>query len=1467
MNRLSTYALLKWLIGIFICFSTGFLPLLTYGQLPTSFNKVELITGLTNSVNFEFAPDGRIFILDRYGELLIYKPQTGVKKQAALFNVYHDQEEGLLGIAFDPQFTTNKYVYIHYSPSGISKNRVSRFTLAGDVLNLASEVVLLEWNRDQASHAAGDMDFDSQGNLYIAVGDNTNHSAYATLNETTAAASSERTSSNTNDLRGKILRIKPQPNGTYTIPAGNLFPNGVGGRPEIYVMGARNPYKIFVDKTNTDWLFWGEVGPDANTASASGPEGKDEINLVKSAGNYGWPYFSGKNQPYLNTYADPDFYYDPAKPVNISKWNTGAKDLPPAQPAWLDFFHQCHLAGPRYYFDAALTNAKKLPAAFDKAFFYYDFNSSKVWVAKIDDTTGKLISTEQLAPAVVTVTGKEGYIDLKIGPDGQLYALEYGAGCCPDNVGTGKLVRFDYTGIDTNLAPKIVLNAHVTSGSLPLTVNFSSEGTTDPTNDLLTYSWDFQSDEIVDSNVKNPSFTYTQKGKFNALLRVSDSKGGISMQSITIDAGNNPAKFTFNSPADGGFMSWGDDINFDIAVQDTEDGSTTNGTISCSALRITPAMGHIGHSHDDNTLNQCKGTFNLKPGSHDTQGQENIYYVFKAGYTDRDGRVSNDQVMVHPKIMEAEFRSSEVNIQQIDNTDQLGGGMYSVRASTDNSYIVFAGRNLVNMNSVAYRVTSLVGGSIEIRADSPTGTLISTASVPITGDLSTWTTVIAPVTNPGGKHDLYFVFKNAGKTNLLDLNYIEFKGAGVSIDKTPPDVYSITALSKTQVSVKFNEPITKTSAEQIANYSINNSITVSSASLQADRKTVFLNTSTITSDIEYQLTIMNIQNEAGISLIQSIKTFKISSGATRIEAEAYFDQFGINTSVCTDEGGGRNVGRLEVGNWIKHTVTVNAAGTYMFNFRVAGGGVAAGQFQVRNANGVVLNTVDVPITGGWQNWVTVSNIPVVLQAGSQTIEFISTKKDWGFNWFEFTTSVNNSKPTVALTAPVTNTSYTAPATIAISANAADTDGTVSKVEFYNGTTKLGEDLTSPYSYSWTNVAAGTYSLTAKAFDNAAGTTTSAAVSVNVTPATITKATRIEAEAFTSAFGINTSTCTDVGGGQNVGRLEVGNWIKHTVTVSSAGTYMFNFRVAGGGIAAGQFQIRDANGVVLNTVDVPITGGWQNWVTVSNIPVTLKAGSQTIEFISTKKDWNFNWFEVAPEPIIQTTKIEAEAFTSAFGINTSTCTDVGGGQNVGRLEIGNWIKHTVTVSAAGTYMFNFRLAAAGVAPGQFQVRDANGVVLNTVDVPITGGWQNWVTVSNIPVTLKAGSQTIEFISTKKDWNFNWFEIVTPVNNINSQITSSKSSFTENFVSTTSVDALIVYPNPTLNDVQVRFNSLIEDDVTINLTDVNGKVYKHLALRKSKGEIIQTVSLKGLNEGIYYIQLEATGIKEVKKIVKQ
>ena len=419
------------------------LPFLLFGLFACSdpdFKKVTMVSGLSNAVDFEIAKDGRMFILSRYGEVIIYKPDSNSTITAANLSVYYGFEDGLLGLAFAPDFETSHYIYLHYSPPEPAVNRVSRFMMTGDKINMESEGILLEIpvQRQRCCHAGGDLAFDSNGNLYIATGDNTDHiNNYAALDENDHFNSAERSSANTMDLRGKILRIKPQPDGSYTIPEDNLFPGGTGGLPEIFVMGARNPYKLTID-TKTDMVFWSDLGPDAAEASQLGPQGKDEINVTKQPGNYGWPHFIGNNQPYHNTYRN--YYWDPSSPTNDSRWNTGRRHLPPAQPSWIDVRSEAIMAGPIYHFNEGVNNPQKIPIEFDGHFFFWDFNQSHMWHVAMDKEM-HIISTARFAPEVVK---GQGFIDVEIGPDHQLYVLEYGTGCCDFCSDRGKLSRIDY---------------------------------------------------------------------------------------------------------------------------------------------------------------------------------------------------------------------------------------------------------------------------------------------------------------------------------------------------------------------------------------------------------------------------------------------------------------------------------------------------------------------------------------------------------------------------------------------------------------------------------------------------------------------------------------------------------------------------------------------------------------------------------------------------------------------------------------------------------------------------------------------------------------------------------------------------------------------------------------------------------------------------------------------------------------
>lgn len=206
---------------------------------------------------------------------------------------------------------------------------------------------------------------------------------------------------------------------------------------------------------------------------------------------------------------------------------------------------------------------------------------------------------------------------------------------------------------------------------------------------------------------------------------------------------------------------------------------------------------------------------------------------------------------------------------------------------------------------------------------------------------------------------------------------------------------------------------------------------------------------------------------------------------------------GVDIKTTADTGGGHSVGWLNANEWLEYTVNVTASGTYTIQARV--GTVSAGRTFRIEFNGVdKTGWIGVPVFGTWDTYGTVSVSGVSLSAGTQVMRVLMGPQDFmDFNWINIVAAANNP-PTVSLTSPVNGATFAVPANITINANAADSDGSVTNVDFYQGSTKLGSDTTSPYSFAWNNVGAGSYTLTARATDNAGVTTTSAPVNITVT---------------------------------------------------------------------------------------------------------------------------------------------------------------------------------------------------------------------------------------------------------------------------------------------------------------------------------------------------------------------------------
>ncbi len=570
------------------------------------FTKVPLTTGtLFEPTEMTVLPNLDVLIAQRRGELMLYKNETKTIKQVGFLNVYwktHTEgvnaEEGLLGLQADPDFEKNHYVYLFYSPTDTSVNRLSRFKFENDTLVASSEKIVLQFysQREICCHTGGSIAFGTDHTLYLSTGDNStpfdSPTPYANKGfgptdnrEGFEQYDARRSSSNTNDLRGKILRIKVKEDGSYDIPEGNLFPKGTAKtRPEIYVMGNRNPYRISVDKKN-GYLYWGEVGPDAGADSIGtrGPRGYDELNQAKKAGYFGWPLFVGNNYPY-NEYdystgkSGPT--YDPAKPLNKSKNNTGLTELPAVSPAFIWYPYAASpdfpqmgtggrnaMAGPAYYTDL-FPKETRLPDYYNNKVFIYDWMRNFIKVVTLDKN-GDFSKMEPFMPS----TKLAAVIDMEVGPDGKLYLLEYGSGWFSKNPDAG-LSRIDFNG--GNRAPVVgTVKSDRSSGALPFKVTFTVEAK-DPEKKQLKYVWDLGNGEKKESTEPTLEYTYTKMGDYNVQVTVSDEEK-LSAQGTptSVYAGNETPELSIEISGNKSFYFAGQQVGYKVIINDKDDTSKT----------------------------------------------------------------------------------------------------------------------------------------------------------------------------------------------------------------------------------------------------------------------------------------------------------------------------------------------------------------------------------------------------------------------------------------------------------------------------------------------------------------------------------------------------------------------------------------------------------------------------------------------------------------------------------------------------------------------------------------------------------------------------------------------------------------------------------------------------------------------------------------------------------------------------
>lgn len=462
-----------------------------------SYEQVELTTDLSGGsqegpMSMTIAPDGRVFFVERGANIYVIDPDTFEVTTALEKEFWSSLEDGGLGITIDPDFEENGWLYLYYSPledeldpnDDMPYNQLSRFTIEGDQIDPDSEVEILRVHqqRESCCHSGGELQFGSSGDLYLSTGDNVNPFAsdgYTPIDETSTdpnTADAQGTSGDTSDLRGSIIRITPEDDGSYSIPSDNLFTaeQGYGDeidaglvRPEIFAMGFRNPFRFDVDE-ETGWVYMGDFGPDAGSWDGDrGPIGIREYNQIREAGYYGWPFTRGPNHPYVDydfATGQSDDPFDPAGPLNDSPNNDGLENLPPCEEStlyvpgggnwdeYLDAPNDDVWDVPDQSPYPELTDGSPnggllirlddtpgtgLPQYFDGKWLLGEWNQGNFLLVSFDEN-GEVLDIEEFLPNLDLNSPH----DMEIGPQGRLHYIEWGEGFDGDNPG---IYRIDHT--------------------------------------------------------------------------------------------------------------------------------------------------------------------------------------------------------------------------------------------------------------------------------------------------------------------------------------------------------------------------------------------------------------------------------------------------------------------------------------------------------------------------------------------------------------------------------------------------------------------------------------------------------------------------------------------------------------------------------------------------------------------------------------------------------------------------------------------------------------------------------------------------------------------------------------------------------------------------------------------------------------------------------------------------------------
>ena len=653
--------------------------------LPNGFQESVIFSGLTQPTTVRFSPDGRVFVAEKRGIVKVFDSLTDTTPETFAdlrTNVHNFWDRGLLGMALDPQFPTQPYVYVMYaydhqlgstspaprwgtagadadpcpSPPGatadgcVISSRISRLEAAGNAMTGTEQVLVEDWCQQYPSHSSGTVEFGPDGMLYASGGDGASFNFVdygqdgapvnpcsdppggpgTALTTPTAEGGALRsqdlqTNGDPVSLDGTIIRIDPS---TGAGVSGNpLFSSTDPNAQRIISYGLRNPLR-FTNRPGTNEMWVGDVGWNE----------WEEINVLpvgEGMKNFGWPCYEGPSR---------QSGYDGAN-LNIceSLYNTtGAVTAP-----YHSYHHSARvvpnetcptgsssIAGLQFAFSAA---SSPYPSEYDNALFFADYSRDCIWVM----TKG---ADGKPAPGQIRtfVAGAANPVNVERGPAGDIFYVDFDGG-------TIRQVKYS----STNQPPIARATAAPTTGAAPLEVTFDGSASSDADAvDTLAYSWDLNGDgSYGDSTEVRPTYTYTASGTYRASLRVTDSKDASSTAMVEISVGNTAPSAVISTPAAATTWKVGDVIRFSGSATDLQDGN-----LPASALSWTLTQEHCPSNCHTHPVSSWPGTDNGSFTAPDHEYPSHLTLTLTA--TDSGGLTSEVDLRLDPRTVALTFQST-----------------------------------------------------------------------------------------------------------------------------------------------------------------------------------------------------------------------------------------------------------------------------------------------------------------------------------------------------------------------------------------------------------------------------------------------------------------------------------------------------------------------------------------------------------------------------------------------------------------------------------------------------------------------------------------------------------------------------------------------------------------------------------------------------------------------------------------